>query len=240
MFCKWLEASKGDENKVRFFPSMWGLFQVTMLLGLRCRNKVASFSFSHNLHRSYYDNPPGCRYCFPPSDTRSNAWAPCCLTAHKRQFLKLHPNTDAASHFVAPPVWSRFFLEQSSLQSFKNECNQSFFWFLFGALNMFGSERSLPRAEDPVGTPMSEMLHRHGDGLPAVAAPTDTWICMDECQDCINTSALWCECDTKVDSCFLVFSPLCFSSHDWNPRHMSQPSGVIGTIIWATQRHAWP
>lgn len=76
MFCKWLEASKGDENKVRFFPSMWGLFQVTMLLGLRCRNKVASFSFSHNLHRSYYDNPPGCRYCFPPSDTRSNAWAP--------------------------------------------------------------------------------------------------------------------------------------------------------------------
>lgn len=165
---------------------------------------------------------------------------PCCLTAHKRQLLKLHPNTDAASHFVAPPVWSRFFLEQSSLQSFKNECNQSFFWFLFGALNMFGSERSLPRAEDPVGTPMSEMLHRHGDGLPAVAAPTDTWICMDECQDCINTSALWCECDTKVDSCFLVFSPLCFSSHDWNPHHMSQPSGVIGTIIWATQRHAWP
>lgn len=70
---------------------------------------------------------------------------PCCLTAHKRQFLKLHPNTDAASHFVAPPVWSRFFLEQSSLQSFKNECNRSFFWFLFGALNMFGSERSLPR-----------------------------------------------------------------------------------------------
>lgn len=151
---------------------------------------------------------------------------PCCLTAHKRQFLKLHPNTDAASHFVAPPVWSRFFLEQSSLQSFKNECNQSFFWFLFGALNMFGSERSLPRAEDPVGTPMSEMLHRHGDGLPAVAAPTDTWICMDECQDCINTSALWCECDTKVDSCFLppllLFSwlkPTPYVPALWSNRH---------------------
>lgn len=155
--------------------------------------KQSLIIFSDNLHKSYSDNPPVLRYCFPPSDASSLAGSPppCCLTEHRRRLQKLHPNTAAASDsmpvlFEVGPSWNSLLL-LSILSSF----NQSLLLFHLSTEHVREWEVAPPRRGSNQLVGLREMLHRHGDGLPAVPpAPTDLWICMDECQDCTNTSVL--------------------------------------------------
>ncbi len=142
--------------------------------------------------------------------------APCCLTSHRRHLQKLHPNTEAASDFVACLVWSRSWLEQSSPSSefFKRAFNQSLLWFLLSTKHAQEWEVA-PHTEDPI---KREMLHRHGDGLPAVPSPTDMWICMDEyeCQAVGTPESVGVNVTQKAS--------LVFFFKLRKPHHMSWPS----------------
>lgn len=142
--------------------------------------------FSDNLHKSYNDNPPGPRYCFPLSDASSIARGPPAASQHTGDDFRSCIQTLMPPQIRCLSRLKSVLVGTVSFRVFKQAFNQSFLWFLLSTKHVREWEVAPHHVEDPMDE--QEMLHRHGDGLPAVPAQTDMWICMDECQDCTNTS----------------------------------------------------